>query len=105
MGNKLVEYPSFQLHVIAGEAPVAGADPAPGTAANPLVSMRYSNNGGETFGNTLTRKSGQAGEYGRRLKWDNCGMGRRRVFEVSGFGPLTILGASIAVSPKELMDS
>ncbi len=54
---------------------------------NPMVGMRYSNDGGTTFGSTRERPMGRAGDTNTRIYWGGVaglGMGRDRVWEISG---------------------
>lgn len=53
----------------------------------PRVMMRYSNDGGRNWSSELWREVGDTGEYGKRVRWNRLGQGRRRVFEVSGTDP------------------
>ncbi len=52
------------------------------TSPNPLLKLRYSNDGGQTWSNYLTEPVGKVGETGRRVKFDKLGSGRNRVFEI-----------------------
>jgi hypothetical protein len=47
----------------------------------PSIEMRYSNDAGETWSAWIPRSTGKVGEYGKRVKWDNLGSGRNRVFQ------------------------
>lgn len=49
---------------------------------DPVVILRISNDGGKTFGAELPRTIGRVGEYDHRTRWNRCGQGRRRVWEV-----------------------
>lgn len=73
--NKRVYYSYVELDLAVG---LADQD------EDPQVMMRYSNDGGRNWSNELMRSAGLTGEYGRRVRWNRCGMGRRRVFEFSG---------------------
>lgn len=59
----------------------AGADDE--TASSTLV-LDYSDDGGYTFGNELTRTLGSLGKYGHRTAWDGLGASRNRVFRLTG---------------------
>src|SRR4051812_17855144 len=77
-----------------------GFDPAPG--ADPLVFLRWSNDGGVTWSSDLGAPltTGQVGEYGRRVIWRRLGAARSRVFEVVGSDPtpeLVLIGAELRV--------
>lgn len=65
----------------------------PGT--NPQVMLRWSNDGGRTWGPEHWRNAGKQGEYGKRVRWNRQGVGRRRVYEVVLTDPIQwrIVGA------------
>lgn len=50
---------------------------------DPKGMLKWSNNGGRTFGGEHWRGFGRVGEYERRAIWRGCGMGHRRVYEFS----------------------
>lgn len=52
-------------------------------SAEPQVMLRWSNDAGRTWGPESQRSVGAIGEYSKRVRWNRCGQGRRRVFEVS----------------------
>ena len=75
-GNRQFYY-SFMLDIEAGTA-------AETLTSNPSqVTMRYSNDRGNTWGNPMLRGLGSAGQYNQYPIWYRCGYGRDRVFEVS----------------------
>lgn len=58
-----------------------------GSAAYPVpfgpnIGLRYSNNGGHSWGNPLTKGMGATGQFDRSVVFNQLGMGRRRVFEL-----------------------
>lgn len=67
---------------------------------DPILQMRYSNDGGQNFGNFLQQKLGQIGETRRRITYNKLGSARNRVFEIqfSGANNLTIIGAYAELS-------
>lgn len=50
--------------------------------ADPHVTLRWSDNGGRTWSASLVRSLGKIGEYDTRPRFNRCGMGRDRVFEI-----------------------
>jgi hypothetical protein len=68
---------------------------------DPQLMLRYSRNGGKTFGTERSRTLGALGAYTTRIKWDRCGQGRDWVFEVSCSDPVPVrlLDAYITVEP------
>jgi hypothetical protein len=78
-------------------------DPETVQGANPLVSLRWSDDGGHTWGNYHTRSMGRIGQYGTRVLWRRLGMTvklRDRVYEISGTDPvkISIMGAELIAS-------
>jgi hypothetical protein len=71
---------------------------------NPQVNLRWSDDGGHTWGNYHARSIGKIGEYGKRVIWRRLGMTeklRDRVYEISGTDPvkIAIMGAELSVTP------
>ena len=61
-----------------------------GQGVDPLISLRYSDDGGKTWSDARTRELGALGEYDTRVRWDMCGSGRDRVWEVSVSDPVAV---------------
>lgn len=53
----------------------------------PIVSLRWSNDGGHTWSNYYDRDCGQAGRYKKRVIWNRLGRARDRVYELSTSDP------------------
>lgn len=70
----------------AGTRPwAAGFSPAFGpffSQGDPIVTMRFSNTRGASFGEKRPRTLGSTGQYAQILKWDSCGIARDGVFEL-----------------------
>lgn len=62
-----------------------GDDPAPG---EPLVSLRWSDDRGRTYGNAIEQSLGATGRYLTNVQWSRLGMARDRVFELSWSAPV-----------------
>ena len=79
MVNELerIYYPEFEIDL----QPATANTTAPGD--DPQVMMRQSKDGGRNWTSERWASSGKVGEYGIRVIWWRCGMGRRMVFEVS----------------------
>lgn len=73
---------------------------ANGDCANPLVMLRYSNDGGHTWSAEKQKSIGQVGQYGARVKFGPSGSGRNRAWELSITDPVkrAVFGASARVS-------
>lgn len=48
----------------------------------PQAMLRWSNDGGHTWGNEIWRSLGAQGSYGKRVEWNRLGMARTRVYEL-----------------------
>lgn len=68
-----------------------------GQGSDPVVMLRYSNDGGHTWSNERTATAGKTGEYGARCMFWRLGMGRNRVWEISMSDPVkfAVLGALV----------
>ncbi len=49
----------------------------------PLMTLKWSNDGGHTWSDGIDRDCGQAGEYTKRVIWRRLGQARDRVYEIS----------------------
>ena len=61
-----------------------------GQGVDPLISLRYSDDGGKTWSDARTRELGALGKYDTRVRWDMCGSGRDRVWEISVTDPVAV---------------
>lgn len=50
---------------------------------DPVISLRWSDDGGHTWSNSYDRSFGAAGEYKTRVIWRRLGRARDRIFEIS----------------------
>lgn len=68
-----------------------------GQGSDPLLMMRYSNDGGSTFTNERTATLGKIGEYGSLCRFWDCGSARDRVWEISATDPVpfAVVGAYV----------
>lgn len=88
-------YAKFQLDMEVGVALQTGQ------GSDPQVMLRWSNDGGQSFGNIITASAGPIGQYKARVIWRRLGMARDRVFEVtvSDQIPWRIVDAYLDVIP------
>lgn len=72
-----------------------GVGLATGQGSDPLLMLRYSNDGGHTWSNERTATVGKVGEYGARCRFMRLGAGRNRLWEISMTDPVkfVVLGA------------
>lgn len=75
-GNKRIFFHSAELECERGVGQTSGQ------GVDPLVGLRVSNDGGMTWGASRMRSMGPIGEYTTRVRWDQCGSGRDRVWEL-----------------------
>lgn len=75
----------------------AGVGLVTGQGSDPQAMLRWSNDGGKTFGNVHSRSMGAIGAYTCRAKWDRMGVARDRVYELSISDPVkrVIVGANL----------
>jgi hypothetical protein len=73
------------------------------TVPNPSVMLEYSNDGGNTWVNTLTRSAGAIGTFGTRVVFNQLGMARDRVFRLTLTDPVdwAVSGAEIDITPAD----
>jgi hypothetical protein len=89
---------SLQLDIEGG----VGLNNLPVQGGDPEVMLRWSDDGGHTWGNEHWAKMGKIGEYFKRVIWRRLGMTLRlrdRVYEVSGTDPvkISIMGAKLVL--------
>jgi hypothetical protein len=72
----------FQLDIQAGVGTTTGQ------GADPQLILRWSDDGGFTFGHEHWVSAGRIGQYSRRAIWRRLGRGRDRVFEVTMSDPV-----------------
>lgn len=63
-------------------------DGLPSTLEKPMVSLRWSNDGGRSWGNPVMRDFGGTGQYLRNVEFNRLGYARNRVYEVSYSAPV-----------------
>jgi hypothetical protein len=78
-----------------------GVGTATGQGFAPQLRLRWSDDGGQTFGPYRTQTVGPIGSYRTRVKFNRLGSGRNRVWEISITDPVavTILGAFAELEP------
>lgn len=91
--NRVIRYKSLEIDLQRGIGLPSGQ------GYDPNVMMRYSDDGGMTFGNEVMCSAGKQGQYRTRVKFQRLGASRNRVFEVSMTDPVPwrVVGAFIGV--------
>ena len=72
-----------------------------GQGLDPLLMLRYSNDGGHTWSNEKTASLGRIGEYSNRVRFNRLGAGRNRLWEISMTDPVkfAVFGAVVEGEP------
>lgn len=68
----------------------AGVGLSSGQGIDPQARLRWSDDGGFTWGNEMLASIGKVGEYQRRVRWRRLGYARDRVFEVTITDPVRV---------------
>ncbi len=72
-----------------------GSGISTGQGSDPQAMLRWSDDGGHTYGNSIWRDIGKIGEYLIRSIWNKLGISRNRVYELTISDPVraTVIGA------------
>lgn len=72
-----------------------------GQGSNPQAMLRWSDDGGSTYGNYHVAGIGKAGNYKNRAQWQRLGSARDRIFEVTVTDPVyrVVVSANLNASP------
>lgn len=71
-----ITFSSFELDAETGRGLSSGQ------GSDPQIMLKYSNDGGRTYGNELWTSIGAIGQYKTRVRWARCGTARDRVWLV-----------------------
>jgi len=80
--GKRIKFDKLQIHL------ETGLGLSSGQGEDPQLMLRWSDDGGQTFGNEHWISAGRQGAYSARAIWRRLGMARDRVFEVSVSDPI-----------------
>lgn len=69
---------------------------------DPTIFLKWSDNGGKTFGFPVGQSMGRSGEFNKTPKWSKLGMARDRVFELSWSGPSSTVLNAVYVEPVNI---
>ena len=96
-----ITYHELEVVMDAGEGPMPPLVDGAGNPRGPQAMLRWSNDGGRTWGNEHWMDAGQAGQYSARVRWQRMGRGRDRVFElvVTDPVPWSIIEADLRATP------
>jgi len=84
-------YNSVQVHIEAGTGLITGQ------GKDPVLMLRYSDDGGHTWSNWLFSPMGKIGQYGARAKFNRLGRGRNRVFQIKMTDPVKFVLLSMVL--------
>jgi hypothetical protein len=86
--RNVVFYESLRLDVTVGET---------ASGVSPNISMRYSDDGGATWGGWLHRSTGQIGQFDTVVEWHRLGSARDRVWEfrTTDDAKVSLIGMSV----------
>jgi hypothetical protein len=59
-----------------------------GNPRDPEMSLRWSNNGGRSYTDYITKGAGKSGDFRKRVVFRRLGRSRDRVFELSATDPI-----------------
>lgn len=92
----------IRFHGLEVEAEAGVGLSGTGTGSDPKAVLRWSDDGGRTWGNEHHRSMGKLGEYRARCRWDRLGASRARVFEWSCSEPVkvVVIGAYLDASSR-----
>jgi len=68
--------------------PIAPSPGSPFIAEDNLISLRWSDDRGHSYGSLVSQPIGATGEYRKSLQWQRCGLARDRVWELSWSTPM-----------------
>lgn len=98
-----VFFKTLQIYAETGVGPTPPLLDGLGQPRDPMLNLRFSNDGGHIWSSELSAGLGQVGEYGQRVMFRRLGRGRSRVWEISGSDPVPyrLIGAFLDVSAGE----
>jgi hypothetical protein len=96
-----IRFDELQIDMEVGDGPQPPLLDGAGNPRGPQAMLRWSNDGGRTFGNEHWTDTGQAGNYGVRARWLRMGRARDRVFELVFSDPVAvrIIEADLRATP------
>ena len=86
----------LELHIEAGKGTVTG------TGSDPMIQLRYSNDGGYTWSHSMVRSMGKLGEYDTRVRWNRLGLATEWLFEFRIVEPVdfSLIDASVMIGGR-----
>lgn len=102
LANKRIYYSDFEVDVQSGVAPQPPLLDGNGNPRPAQMLLRWSNDGGFNWSSTYLLNCGFAGEFNARPRKAQCGMARKRIFEIAVSDPVPwrIGGAYVEADPS-----
>ena len=99
--EQFLMHQSLQVDMETGLGPQPPLLDGNGSPRGPVMTLRWSDDGGHSWSNGYDRDCGQAGQYVKRVIWRRLGRSRNRVYEVSFADavPCRIVDAYLVASP------
>ena len=99
--SKWMFHHSLQVDLEAGVGPSPPLTDGAGDPRDPMIGLRWSDDGGHTWSNTYQKGAGQIGNYAKRAIWRRLGRSRDRIYEISASDavPWRIIDAFLEISP------
>lgn len=96
-----IYHAEMEVQMEVGDGPIPPLVDGGGNARGPQVMLRWSNDGGRTWGNEHWVSAGQAGAYETRTRWTRLGRARDRVYEIAVTDPIPwrIIEAYLRATP------
>jgi hypothetical protein len=96
-----IDHHELQVDMEVGDGPIPALLDGAGNPRDPQVMLRWSNDGGRTWGNEHWIGAGQAGAYETRARWMRLGRARDRVYELVVTDPIAwrIVEAYLRATP------
>lgn len=96
-----IRHHQLQVDLETGLGPQPPLLDGMGNPRGPMVTLRYSDDGGHSWSNGQDRDCGQAGDYRKRVIWRRLGRSRDRIYELTASDPVPyrIVDAYLKASP------
>lgn len=86
--QKWMFHSQLQVFLESGLGPTPPLTDGAGDARDPIISLRWSDDGGHTWSNEQQAGAGQVGQYKKRVIWRRLGRSRDRIYEIIMSDPI-----------------
>jgi hypothetical protein len=96
-----ISFHELEVAMDSGDGPMPPLLDGAGNARGPQAMLRWSDDGGRTWGNEHWADIGQAGDYKDRVRWQRMGRSRLRGYEfvITDPGPWRIVEGYLRATP------